>query len=263
MRAEVMQIKAELKSLTERNAKLEAENKKLKGQLKKAGQSSGGNREQQLQNQIQASKKNEEALEDIKKHLENFREEVKEVVAERDALKAQLSGGIPSNMTEDQIGFITNKLLELRQKVTDFLGKKDDLVQAVSSGTSSSGTAMTMETIKERKYYTVTGDLAHLKKLWYEAELGELDDEDFQVYLNRKVYAIDIEEDDDTINVRFDNHDTQWFPVGTLYSIDDTPKAEASSATRMTMETIKERKNYFVTRDLEELKKNVVRGRIE
>merc|ERR550539_2013985 len=122
MRAEVMQIKAELKSLTERNAKLEAENKKLKGQLKKAGQSSGGNREQQLQNQIQASKK--EALEDIKKHLENFREEVKEVVAERDALKAQLSGGIPSNMTEDQIGFITNKLLELRQKVTDFLGKK-------------------------------------------------------------------------------------------------------------------------------------------
>merc|ERR550539_636864 len=177
MRAEVMQIKAELKSLTERNAKLEAENKKLKGQLKKAGQSSGGNREQQLQNQIQASKK--EALEDIKKHLENFREEVKEVVAERDALKAQVSGGIPSNMTEDQIGFITNKLLELRQKVTDFLAKKDDMVQAVSgtSGAPTSGTAMTMDTIKERNYYNVTGDLQFLKKLWYEAELGELDDE--------------------------------------------------------------------------------------
>merc|ERR550539_1378626 len=138
MRAEVMQIKAELKSLTERNAKLEAENKKLKGQLKKAGQSSGGNREQQLQNQIQASKKNEEALEDIKKHLENFREEVKEVVAERDALKAQVSGGIPSNMTEDQIGFITNKLPELRQKVTDFLGKKEDIAQTVAASSAVS-----------------------------------------------------------------------------------------------------------------------------
>lgn len=259
MRSEVTQILAELKQLEGRNKKLEAENKKLKEQLKKVGKSSGGKKEQQLDNQIQASKKNEEALEDIKKHLENFRQEVKEVVAERDALKAQVSGGIPSSMTEDQIGFITSKLLELRQKVTDFLGKKDNIVQAVSGEASSSGTAMTMDTIKERKHYTVTGDLQQLKKLWYEAELGELDDEDFQGYLNRKVYSIDIEEDDDTINVRFDNHSTQWFPVGALYSIEDAPAApkavETSAATRMSMDTIKERKHYYVTNDLAELKK--------
>jgi len=262
MKAEVTTIQAELKKLTQRNAKLEAENKKLKGLLQKAGQNSGGKKEKQLQNQIQASKKNEEALEDIKKHLEKFREEVKVVVAERDALKAQVSGGIPSSMTEDQIGFITNKLLELRQKVTDFLGKKENLAQAVSptSAASSAGTAMTMETIKERKHYTVTGDLKHLKKLWFEAELGELDDEDFEGYLSRKVYAVDVEEDDDTVKVRFDNHDTQWFPVGCLFSLGDAPKAAApkaqpSGAKRMTMETIKERQHYYITRDLEDLKK--------
>eukprot|EP00493_Phyllostaurus_siculus_P001694 UN01703 len=35
---------------------------------------------------------------------------------------------------------------------------------------------MTMDTIKERKYYFVTKDLGQLKKAWEEAELGELDD---------------------------------------------------------------------------------------
>eukprot|EP00493_Phyllostaurus_siculus_P015144 UN15378 len=42
---------------------------------------------------------------------------------------------------------------------------------------------MTMDTIKERKYYFVTKDLGELKKAWEEAELGELDDEDFQILL--------------------------------------------------------------------------------
>merc|ERR1719487_2435039 len=118
-----------------------------------------------------------------------------------------------------------------------------------------------METIKERKYYTVTQDIKALKKLWEEAELGELDDEDFQSYLGRKVYSIDIEDDDDTVNVRFDNHATQWFPVACLYSLEAAPQAQAvpkpaaSSATRMTMETVKERNYYYITRDLVELKK--------
>merc|ERR1712167_332859 len=74
-----------------------------------------------------------------------------------------------------------------------------------------------MESIKERKYYTVTKDIDDLKTQWYGAELGELDDEDFESYLGRIVYAVDIESDDDTINCRFDNHDTQYFPVSTLY----------------------------------------------
>merc|ERR1719483_328466 len=84
---------------------------------------------------------------------------------------------------------------------------------------------MTMDTIQERKYYFVTKDLGELKKAWEEAELGELDDEDFQIYLGRKVYAVDLEEDDDTMNVRFDNHDTQWFPVSTLYTKSEAPAA--------------------------------------
>merc|ERR1719450_1055983 len=119
-----------------------------------------------------------------------------------------------------------------------------------------------METIKERKNYFVTKDLKELKAAWEEAELGELDDEDFQIYLGRKVYAIDLEEDDDTMNVRFDNHDTQWFPVSTLYqkSESSAPSTKAASSdvnegrTQMSMDTIKERKYYFVTKDLAELK---------
>merc|ERR1719190_170860 len=106
---------------------------------------------------------------------------------------------------------------------------------------------MSMDTIKERQYYFVTKDMAELKKMWAEAELGELDDEDFQTYLGRKVYAIDLEEDDDTMNVRFDNHDTQWFPVTALFSQSSAalPAASANgSRKQMTMDTIKERKNY-------------------
>merc|ERR1719373_713630 len=121
---------------------------------------------------------------------------------------------------------------------------------------------MTMDTIKERKYYFVTEDMTALKAAWEEAELGELDDEDFQLYLGRKVYAIDLEEDDDTMNVRFDNHDTQWFPVSTLYMQSETPAAPAKKAessanagrTQMNMDTIKERKYYFVTTDMAQLK---------
>jgi len=121
---------------------------------------------------------------------------------------------------------------------------------------------MNMDTIRERKYYNITTDLSELKKEWYEAELGELDDEDFQLYLDRKVYAIDIEEDDDTINVRFDNHDTQWFPVGCLYMVGGDAKPVAKKVadvnmgrTKQTMDSIKERKQYYVTLDLVELKK--------
>ena len=51
-----------------------------------------------------------------------------------------------------------------------------------------------MDTIKDLKYYTVTTDLADLKKQWMEAELGELDDEDYELYLGREVRVIEIEE---------------------------------------------------------------------
>merc|ERR1719499_2417666 len=115
-----------------------------------------------------------------------------------------------------------------------------------------------MDTIKERQYYFITTSMGQLKKAWEEAELGELDDEDFEIYLGRKVYAIDIEEDDDTMNVRFDNHDTQWFPISTLYSDEVKPKSTSgpnAGRTQMTMDSIKERQYYFVTKDMAQLKK--------
>merc|ERR1711881_530775 len=70
---------------------------------------------------------------------------------------------------------------------------------------SSGRVRMTMDTIKELSFYFVTKDLNELKAQWEEAELGELDDEDFQTYLGRKVKALELEDDDDTVNVRFDN----------------------------------------------------------
>jgi len=114
---------------------------------------------------------------------------------------------------------------------------------------------MSMETIQERKNYTITTDLAHLKKEWYEAELGPLDDEDFINYLGRQVYGFDIEEDDETINVRFDNHDSQWFPITCVYRPAVAAVASVNGDKKMqSMETIKERKTYFVTKDIAELK---------
>merc|ERR1719373_363700 len=97
------------------------------------------------------------------------------------------------------------------------LKSKWEAAELVVPSVNGSRTMLTMDTIKERQYYFVTKDMAELKSKWEAAELGELDDEDFEKYLGRKVYAVDLEEDDDTMNVRFDNHDTQWFPVESLY----------------------------------------------
>jgi len=114
---------------------------------------------------------------------------------------------------------------------------------------------MTIETIQERKKYFITKDLVELKKYWYEAELGELDDEDFEKYLGREVYAFDTEEDDETMNVRFDNHDSQWFPVQVLFRPVQASAGPNGNKKKQSMETIKERKTYFITKDLAELKK--------
>merc|ERR1719168_312427 len=138
--------------------------------------------------------------------------------------------------------------------------KQGEMVEAVGGDANAGMVRMTMDTIKDLKYYTVTSDLAELKKQWLEAELGELDDEDYEIYLGRKVRVIEIEEDDDTINVRFDNHDTQWFPVGCLYDEVEgaaptvTVTSTGPTKVQMTMDTIKERKYYFVTEDMTALK---------
>merc|ERR1719367_2387585 len=165
-------------------------------------------------------------------------------------------------MNPDMINNIREKLVAIRAEVVKYMNQQGELVKAASGSSSQQGVRQTMDTIKDLKYYVVTTDLAELKKQWMEAELGELDDEDYELYLGREVRVIEIEEDDDTINVRFDNHDTQWFPVGCLYKkVEGAAPAAAPAASaepglvQMTMDTIKERKYYYVTKDLAELKK--------
>merc|ERR1719446_1085352 len=141
------------------------------------------------------------------------------------------------------IANIREKLVSIRAEVVQYMKKQGEMVDIVTG--ASGKVAMTMETIQDLKYYTITTDLQELKTQWAEAELGELDDEDYEVYLGRKVRVIEIEEDDDTINVRFDNHDTQWFPVGCLYDEVEGPAPVAAAAPttslfQMTMDTIKE-----------------------
>merc|ERR1719273_443840 len=132
------------------------------------------------------------------------------------------------------------------------------VTEATASGVNANKTMMTMDTVSERKKYFITEDMTELKTKWEEAELGPLDDEDFEKYLGREVFAIDLEEDDDTMNVRFDNHDTQWFPVTCLYQAGGAPapKKPALNAgrTQQTMETVSERKYYFVEEDVAVLK---------
>merc|ERR1719446_333750 len=151
------------------------------------------------------------------------------------------------------IANIREKLVSIRAEVVQYMKKQGEMVDIVTG--ASGKVAMTMETIQDLKYYTITTDLQELKTQWAEAELGELDDEDYEVYLGREVRVIEIEEDDDTINVRFDNHDTQWFPVGCLYKkVEGAAPAAAPAASaepglvQMTMDTIRERKYYYVTK---------------
>jgi len=82
---------------------------------------------------------------------------------------------------------------------------------------NSGRTQMTIDTIEEESYYFITKDLTEIKHAWEEADLGSLHDEDFKLYLNSKVYACEFDPSDKTMNVRFGNHDTQWFPVSCLY----------------------------------------------
>jgi len=196
----------------------------------------------------------------LRERVAGLRPKIAALEQENADLKARLEQGsssIPTELTSNEVEYIKNKVLEIRAKVEAELGASKSAPAAApqsSAATSSSLVKQTMDTIKERKMYFVTEDLVELKKEWYEAELGELDDEDFQLYLGREVKSIDVEEDDDTVNVRFDSSDTQWFPVGCLYKKVKVAFMNAG-LTKQTMDTIKERKNYFVTEDLVELKK--------
>lgn len=272
IRGMVMQLKKECEDATKTNEKLEAENKKLKAenqklkaQLKKGGSAPSGNIEKQMQKALQQQQPYLNPLKKVVESLKKWRNDVVALQEERDSLKKQIeSGAAGGGMNPDQISSIRAQLVNIREEVVKYMKQQGEMVEAVAGtgGNTLSGMQrQTMDTIKDLKYYTVTTDLADLKKQWMEAELGELDDEDYELYLGREVRVIEIEEDDDTINVRFDNHDTQWFPVGCLYKkVEGAAPAAAPAASaesgmvQMTMDTIRERKYYFVTKDLAQLK---------
>merc|ERR1719499_2783956 len=266
IRGMVMQLKKECEDATKTNEKLEAENKKLKqenkklkAQLAKGGSAPSGNIEKQMQKALQQQQPYLNPLKKVVESLKKWRNDVVALQEERDSLKKQIeSGAAGGGMNPEMINNIREKLFSIRAEVVEYMKKQGEMVEAVGGDANAGMVRMTMDTIKDLKYYTVTNDLAELKKQWLEAELGELDDEDYELYLGRKVRVIEIEEDDDTINVRFDNHDTQWFPVGCLFEEGAAPAKPAASASsglvKMTMDTIKERKYYFVTKDLKELK---------
>merc|ERR1719300_1373129 len=271
IRGMVMQLKKECEDATKTNEKLEAENKKLKqenkklkAQLAQGGSAPSGKIEKQMQKALQQQQPYLNPLKKVVESLKKWRNDVVALQEERDSLKKQIeSGAAGGGMNPDQISSIRAQLVNIREEVVKYMKQQGEMVEAVAGtgGNTLSGMQrQTMDTIKDLKYYTVTTDLADLKKQWMEAELGELDDEDYELYLGREVRIIEIEEDDDTINVRFDNHDTQWFPVGCLYDEVEgaaptvTVTSTGPTKVQMTMDTIKERKYYFVTEDMTALK---------
>merc|ERR1719300_1929012 len=271
IRGMVMQLKKECEDATKTNEKLEAENKKLKqenkklkAQLAQGGSAPSGKIEKQMQKALQQQQPYLNPLKKVVESLKKWRNDVVALQEERDSLKKQIeSGAAGGGMNPDQISSIRAQLVNIREEVVKYMKQQGEMVEAVAGtgGNTLSGMQrQTMDTIKDLKYYTVTTDLADLKKQWMEAELGELDEEDYELYLGREVRIIEIEEDDDTINVRFDNHDTQWFPVGCLYDEVEgaaptvTVTSTGPTKVQMTMDTIKERKYYFVTEDMTALK---------
>jgi len=280
LKTKVGKLKAQLKKVIDENDALRAENKTLKSakasgaSSAKAGGASSAYKEHNDKSWELARAKATNLREKVQA-LENDNESLKKQVAEFKKSAGKGPGKLQTDqLTQEQLEWLKEKMRKVKSDMENFMNQKNNLAAEVGGSSSSAGAKgvkQTMESIKLLKYYTVTLDLVELKKEWFEAELGELDDEDFEIYLGREVRAIEDEEDDDTINVRFDNHDTQWFPVGCLYAkpakgaaapapappVAAAP-ASAESSTHLvqqTMETVKELKFYFVTTDLTYLKK--------
>merc|ERR1719204_2261420 len=206
IRGMVMQLKKECEDATKTNEKLEAENKKLKqenkklkAQLVKGGSAPSGKIEKQMQKALQQQQPYLNQSEPLKKVVESLKKWRNDVVAlqeERDSLKKQIeSGAAGGGMNPEMINNIREKLFSIREEVVKYMKQQGEMVEAVGGSSNTGLERQTMDTIKDLKYYFVTTDLADLKKQWMEAELGELDDEDYELYLGREVRVIEIEED--------------------------------------------------------------------
>merc|ERR1719457_448166 len=111
IRGMVMQLKKECEDATKTNEKLEAENKKLKAQLKKGGSAPSGNIEKQMQKALQQQQPYLNPLKKVVESLKKWRNDVVALQEERDSLKKQIeSGAAGGGMNPDQISSIRAQL---------------------------------------------------------------------------------------------------------------------------------------------------------
>lgn len=93
--------------------------------------------------------------------------------------------------------------------------------------------------VKKGNIVQVTRNIAKLEQAWKDAELGPNDD--LKIYLNGVGQIMDVEEDDDTVQIRWGNLDTCWIPVKALYSAKGKqPTVPNSAADWLTPDGVKE-----------------------
>lgn len=70
--------------------------------------------------------------------------------------------------------------------------------------------------VEEGKTVKVTSSSKILGEAWIEAELGANDAKD--MYLSAVGKVVEIEEDDDTVQLRYANYDTMWMPIKACFN---------------------------------------------
>lgn len=78
-----------------------------------------------------------------------------------------------------------------------------------------------VDSIQTKWKVKVASTLEALKAAWAEAELGPVDESDFQSYLGKVGLVQEIEEDDETVQLRWENLDEMWIPVSCLVKSDE------------------------------------------
>jgi len=250
-------LKAAAYELQAEAEKLEKENEDLKrvvANLKKGGSSSGGSDTQRYK----------EVFQKVSTEVKQIREEASKLESENETLKKQIESMKTTSapIGNDERAKITKRLQDLKIEVQKLVDENATLKASVSSGapaaTAVTRVVQTIDTVEVGADYYVTSDMAELKREWEVAELGPLDDEDFQKYVGEFVKVMEIEDDDDTVKVRFDNHSTQWFPISALYGEGSAAAAapEASgNVQKLSYNDIELKGEYVITGDLAELKK--------
>lgn len=85
---------------------------------------------------------------------------------------------------------------------------------APAAAPAATGPRLTEDTTKEGMRAKVVSDVKELRKLWDEAELGNAEDETLESYIGFVGKVLEVEEDDETIQLEWENLDTVWVPWG-------------------------------------------------